>query len=127
MGHAVAVRFVERAGNLSPILKHLRRRQRTFFQSLGQRLSLQVFHDNEINSVVGADIVQRADIGMIQAGNNFGLALEALPPGRVVSKMRGKNLDSHSPVQARVSRPIDFPHSTGAQRSDDLIGTQFGA
>jgi len=127
VGHAVAVRLVERAGNLNPILQYLNRWQRSLFQSLGQRLAVQVFHDNEINAVLVADVVQRADVRMIQAGNNFGLALEALTACRIVSKMRRKNLDSDGAVQARVPRPIYFPHSTSTQRSDDLVRAQSRA
>ncbi len=93
-------------------------------QPLGQRLAVQVFHDNEINSVLVTDVVKRADVRMIQAGNNLGLALEALAAYRVVSKMRRKNLDSDGAVQARVSRPIHFPHSASTQRSDDLVRAQ---
>ena len=89
--------------------------QRPLFQPLGQRLSFQVFHDDEINAVLPADVVQRADVGMIQAGNNFGLALEALTAGRIVGEMRRKNLDGDGTVETRIPRPIDFPHSTRAQ------------
>jgi hypothetical protein len=74
-----------------------------------------------------ADVVQSADVRMIQAGNHFGLALEALAACRIVGKMRRKNLDSDGAVQAHVSSTINFPHSTSAQGRNDLIGTQFCA
>jgi len=74
-----------------------------------------------------ADVVQRADVRMIQAGDNFGFTLEALAARRIISKMRRKNLDGDGAVQARVPRPIHFSHSTSAQRSDDLVRAQSRA
>jgi hypothetical protein len=71
--------------------------------------------------------MQGADVGVIQAGNNFRLPLETLTAGRVVGEMRRKNLDGNGAVQARIQCAIDFSHSTRAQRSDDLIRTQSGA
>src|SRR4029077_2282627 len=114
----------ERAGNLRPVLQYLNRLQWPFFQSLGHRLALQVFHDNEINAILVADVVQRADVRMIQARNNFGFALEALTACRIVSKMRRKNLDGDGALQPRVPRPIYFSHSTSTDWSDDLVRTQ---
>jgi hypothetical protein len=48
MDHALAVRLVERAGNLRPLLQYLNHLQRSLFQVLGQRLAVPVFHHNEI-------------------------------------------------------------------------------
>jgi hypothetical protein len=127
MRHAVAVRLVEGAGNLGPVLKHLRHWQRPLFQPRRQRLSFQVFHDNKINAVLPADVVQRADVGMIQAGDGFGLALETLPACRIVGEMRRKNLDGNSAVQARIPRLIDFAHPARAERRDNFVGAELRA
>jgi hypothetical protein len=64
---------------------------------------------------------------MIQAGNNFGFALESLTARRIVGEMRWENLDGDSAVQPRIPRPVHFPHPAHAERRDDLVGTQFDA
>ena len=127
MRDAVAVRLVEGAGELDPVLQHLRRWQRPFFQSRPERRALHVFHDNEVNAVLPAYVVQRADVGMIQAGDGFGLALEALPAHRIVREMRRKNLDGDRTVQARVQRPINLAHSARAERRDNFVGAELRA
>jgi len=52
--------------------------------------------------------MQRADVGMSQAGNHFGLALEALASGSVVGEMWRKNLDGDSAVEASIADPINL-------------------
>ena len=77
MRYAFAVRLVERVGNLDGVLQHLFQRQRAFLQSLSERLAFQIFHHQIINSVLMAGVVERADMGMIQAGNRPCFALES--------------------------------------------------
>jgi len=50
-----------------------------------------------------ADIVQGADVGMIQRRNAAGLAIEPLAEGRIVSKVPRQDLDG-TVRSSRVSR-----------------------
>ena len=124
MHHAAAVRFIQRVGNLCGILKNLFQRQRAFEQARGQRLAFQILHDQEINAVLLADIVQHADVGMIQARDNFGFALEALAQSRVAREMRRQNLDGYGALEARIARAIHHTHAPRAQWRGDFIGTE---
>ncbi len=47
--------------------------------------------------------MKRADVGMIEAGDGFGFAFEALLARRIGRKMRGKNLDSDGTIEAGVA------------------------
>ncbi len=49
-------------------------------QPVGQRLALQALHDQEVHVAVPAHVMERADMGMVQAGDGLGLALEPLLP-----------------------------------------------
>ena len=51
------------------------------------------------------------------------LRVRTLPEFRV-SRMFGKNLDRDGSIQPRVSRSVHFPHSTGADRREDFMGTK---
>ena len=53
-------------------------RQRTFLQSLFQRLPVEVLHDEEVGAVRAADIVNCADVRMAECGECFRLTLEAV-------------------------------------------------
>ncbi len=58
---------------------------------------------------------------MIEAGNDFRLALEALAACGVARKIRGENLDRDRTVQAGILRAIHFTHAAGTERRDDLV------
>ena len=70
--------LVQRIRYLDGDLQRLIQRQRAFLQPLCQRLPLQVLHDQEVDPVLTPDVMERADMRMVQAGNGLRLALEPL-------------------------------------------------
>jgi hypothetical protein len=70
------------------------------------------------------DVVQRADVGMIELRDGARLALEAGAHFRRGRQVRGEHLDRDVTAQPRVVRAIDFAHATRAQRSEDSVGTE---
>ena len=59
MDDAGAMGCGECVGDLNPNLQRLVERQRTFLQSLFQRLAFQVLHDQEVDPVLATDVVTR--------------------------------------------------------------------
>ena len=66
MHDAFAVSFVERIRDLGPDLQHLLDRHRAFVQPVCQCLAFQVFHDQKVDAVLRADVVQGANVRVIQ-------------------------------------------------------------
>ena len=58
----------------------------------GQRLAFQVLHHQEVDAVLVADVVQRADVRMVQRGDGLRFALEALLHLGVLRKCGGSTL-----------------------------------
>ena len=108
------------------ILQDLVRRERPFLEPMGQRLAFQVLHHQEVDAVLVADIVERADVRMAQARNGLGFAVETLARLRIARKMRGQNLDGDDAVKPRIARPVDLAHASGADRRDDLVRAEPG-
>jgi hypothetical protein len=98
--------------------------QRTPLQPLRQRLAFQVLHHQINNPAVLADIVQHADMRMVQVGRGARFTLQTLAAGGVVGEHGGQDFDSHCPIEPRVPRAIDLTHSTRADRLEDLVGTK---
>ena len=119
------MRFVQCVGDLAAELENLIKRDRTFFQALRQRLAFEALHDEVVRSILMADVVQHADVRMIQTGNGFGFALEALLANGIIRKLRRQDLDGDRAVEPRVSRAEDFAHATCAQRRDNFIRTKL--
>jgi hypothetical protein len=69
-----------------------------------------------------ADIVERADVGMIEAGDGFGFALEAGFQGGVVGEVGGEDFDGDFAAEAGVAGAIDFAHAACADGGKDFVG-----
>ena len=77
MDDSFLVRRLEGVGDLQRDVQRLVERNRAVAQSFGQRRPLDQFHHEEI----GADIVERADVRMIQRGNGSRFPLEPIGKG----------------------------------------------
>src|SRR2546426_6941882 len=88
--------------------------KRALLQPIGERLAFEVLHDQEVDPVMPADVVEDADVGMAQGRDGPGLALEALPPLGAGREVRGEYLDGDGPVEACVAGPVDLAHAARA-------------
>ena len=76
------------------------RRSSAPLNQLLQRLALQTLHDDERLAVVLPDVVNRADVGMIEGGGGARLAVETLPGLRSCDEFLGQEFDRHNAIQA---------------------------
>ena len=113
--------FVEGVGDLRAVLEHVVQGQRPLDEALFERFAFQALHNDEIDSILVADIMENADIGMIQAGYGFGFAFEALSGLGVRGQVVGQDLDCDLAVEAGVAGTVNFSHATGAERRDDFV------
>jgi hypothetical protein len=68
-----------------------------------------------------ADVMEDADVGMVQARNSPRLALEALAALVVAGKMFRQHLDSDGPVEARVFGTIHLTHAASSERGENFV------
>jgi hypothetical protein len=76
----------------------------------GQGLTLQVLHDQEVDAVLMANVVEHADVRMIQGGNGPGLALET----------RAELLMAN-----RIAGLVNLAHAAPAHRLEDPVRPEF--
>src|SRR5258708_5222744 len=112
MRYLLAMCIVQRITNLRGIADRLIDRE-----GAPQRRAVYILH----HEVIGADIVQSADMRMIQCrdGTRFPLKMPAKPA-------RG-NLDSNFAVEPGIHCPVDRTHSARADKRFDRIRTELGA
>src|ERR1700732_1752832 len=70
------------------------------------------------------NVVEGADVRMIQAGNCFGFALETLAQFSTISKMRWQNFDGDNSVQTGIASLVNFAHSARANTREDFVRAQ---
>ena len=101
--------------------------QTTGRNQLVQGLPGDVLHDHEVNAILRADVVNDADVGMLQCGDGFRFLLEAHLQIWVRRKMGGKDLNRYRALQPGVAGEIHFAHAAGAEQRLDFVWPQFGA
>src|SRR5882672_9988765 len=92
-----------------------------------QTFALQVLHHQEGSSILATNVMQHANMGMIQGRNGASFPLEALLGLRIFRKMRRQDLDGYGAVKAGVARAVHLAHAARSQRRLDLIWTELGA
>jgi hypothetical protein len=111
MNNALAVGFIQRVGELDGIFQDVFERQRSLFETLGEGMPL--LHDEVIHSVMLPDVMQRADVRMIERRDCLRFALESFAKLGLRGRPR-QNLDRDRTIQPRVSRLVYLSHATGA-------------
>jgi hypothetical protein len=124
--HTVPVGLVQGVRDLGGVAQGLVQGQGTLLEPVVQRLALQVLQDEVVGAVLVSDVVEDADVGMVQRRNGLGLTLEAQAQVGVLGEMLGQHLDGHGAVEAGVPRPVHLAHPPGPQGAEDLVGTQAG-
>ena len=118
------VRLVERIADLARDGQRFRDGDWSAADASRQRLAFQMLEHEEERALIVADVVQRADVRMVQAADRARFALESIAERRVAGKLLGQDLDRHQPIQARVDSAIHFAHATRADGRIDAIRTQ---
>ena len=86
-----------------------------------QRYTVQKLHGDERLPVLLANVVNRADIRMVQCGRGLGFALEPGKSLRVAGNFFWKKLEGDKAMQPRVLGFIDDAHAAAAQFFNDAI------
>jgi len=108
MDNARAMCSGERISNLDRNRQRLLERRRALRQAIRQRLPVEVLQDEVVRALVATDIMQRADMRMVQCGNGARLTFEAFAQRRIITDMGGQYLDRHGAIEAGVLRFIDL-------------------
>ena len=124
-----AVRLVERVGDLDRDLQRLVERQRTVrsCEARRERLALEILHHEIARALVFADVMDRADVRMIQRRNRACFAFEPRAQVGIGRQFRRQDLDRDGAIEARIAGLVDLAHAARAERRDDLEVAQANA
>ena len=86
-----------------------------------QRQPVQKFHGDECLPVLLANVMDRADVGMIQGGSRLRFTLEAAESLRVLGNFFGQEFQGDEAVQLYVLGFVDDTHPAAAEFFDDAI------
>src|SRR5579859_606155 len=106
--------LVESIGNFHADFQSLAERQRAAGKTRGERLTLEILHDEIFGAVLVSDVVKSADVGMVERRNGAGFTLEALSQFGVFGEMVGQDFDGDGAVEAGVASAVDLTHAASA-------------
>ena len=124
MNDSFGVRGVERVGNFNGEGEQIAGLNRRSIDTVFQRHAIKKLHRNERLSTLVAgisDIVDRADVGMIEGRCGLGFALKPCERLRIASDILREELQRHKTVKARVLRLIDDTHASATKFFDDAV------
>jgi hypothetical protein len=90
-------------------------------KNAAQRLSGDVLHDEERVATVGALVVDRDDVRVVERGSGSRLAGEAGDELRVVGKAGVHDLDRDPTVEAGVGREVDAGHPAAGDAAANRV------
>src|SRR5262249_34940579 len=89
--------------------------------ALSKRLALEQFHDEKRLSSILTNVINGADICMIQRGDGPGFALKTFESNSARGIGAGEKLQSNIAVETRISGAVYRAHTTGTKGRTDLV------
>ena len=118
---AFGVGGVERVRNLDAQREQLLGFERAARDQVLERHAVEKFHGDEGSAFVLADVVNRADVRMIERGSGLCLALEAGQRLWIAGNLVGQEFQGDETMQARVFCLVDDTHAATAELFDDTV------
>ena len=121
MNNSLAMGGVERVCNLNRDVEKLVVRKRPRYQALGQRFAFEHFHSYERLAIMLADLVNGADIFVIDGRSRAGLVAKALQGCSIRSQIARKKLQRNPPPQRKVLGLVNHAHAATADLPNNFV------
>ena len=97
-------------------------------QSISERVAVEILHDEEVHDLVAvallSNIVERADVRMLERGDRARFALEPCLELRVGSEPGRQYFDRDDAIEACVASALDLAHAAPAHERDGFVRTE---
>jgi hypothetical protein len=132
---------VECGGDLYGVADRLIDRQRSAREPRRERLTLEKLHHEITNrhssAIVSprfggrhcgfADIVEHADVRMVQRGDRARFSIETFASVHIVGHMRRQHFDGHGTAKPCVACRVDLPHSASANPGAEPVWSDLNS
>ena len=121
MHDAGGVGDFKRIRNLHAVVNHLVDRHGLALDAVLEGAALEVLHDDVVTIGLFTNVVNGADVGMVESRGGAGFALEALAGLGVVGEFVGKEFESDAAAETEIFRLVDHAHASPAELLQDAI------
>ncbi len=119
---AVPVCVRDGFGHLPAIPQDLIRWQSASANEVGERAAADELHRHIHDRIQLADVVNRANRGVVQRRRQLGFANQTRSGDPVVERFQRQHFQRDVTLELRIACPIHFPHSTGPNQAEDFVG-----
>jgi hypothetical protein len=121
VNNACRVSRVESVSDFDCLCEKLLNFRRTPADSMLQRHAIEKLHGDERMTGMFADLIDGADVGMIQRGRRARFTAKALQGLGVLLQMIGQEFQGHEAAQFDILSFVDHTHAPTAELLDDAI------
>src|SRR5208282_2168730 len=121
MDDTLRVSRIECVGDLDAHIKHRLDLHRLASNPVPERLPLQQFHCDEGSPICLVNLVDRANVRVIQRGRSLGFPLEAAESLCIVGEVIGKELQCDVATEFQVFRFVHHTHAPTADPAEDAV------
>ena len=121
MNNPFSVSGVECVRNLDSQRQHRLHLQRTSDNAVLERHAIEKFHDDKRHSILLVDLMDGANIRMIQGRRGFGFALKSAQSLRIFGDIVGEEFESDEAPEFYVLGLIDHTHPAATQLLNDSV------
>jgi hypothetical protein len=121
MDDSLRVRRIECVRNLDAELDNAVELERMAFDEMFEGLTFEQLHHEELLSFVFADVVDRADVRMVQRGRGTCLALKTLRRRGILRPLQRQELERHVPAEPDILGAVHDAHAAPAELLEDPV------
>ena len=121
MDDAFAMGGIEGVGDLDRQAEQHIHFQRTAGDAMLEGQAVQVLHGNEGLAILFANVVDGADVGVVQGGRRFGLTPEALQCLTILSHVFRQEFESDETIEPGVFGLVNDTHAAAAQLFNNAV------
>ena len=123
---ALGVSRFQRIGNLYSQVEKQIELESLFSNALLERLAFQQLHGDKMPPIDLCDLINSADVGMVQRRSRSGLTLKALQRRRIFFQLTRQEFQRDMAAQAEVFSLVNHTHATAAKLVQDaVVGNGF--
>ncbi len=120
------VRRIQRVGDLDRHVEQRLNLERLPLDQVPEGLPFQQLHGNEWLAFVLADLVDRADVGMVEGRGSLCLPLEPFQCLVIFGKFPRQELERHEAMELHVFSFVHHAHAPGTKLFEDaVVGNGF--
>jgi hypothetical protein len=112
---------IEPVGDLDGQVEDFISAQRLSPDAMFERVALQELHGDEAPPFVLVDVIDGADVGMVQGRSRLGFTLESLQRVAVSRQLFGQELQGNGAPEAGVLGLVDHTHAAPAELLQDPV------